>query len=246
MREAGKFPEAVWSYLQSMRLDEESPLPRQRIAFIQLGKDPARAELIFRGLVQKHPELTSAYLGLGLAQYARGHYDEAKESLTTTLNMDPHSAVTITTLGMIDDREGDHETARMRFERARKLAPTLYEIPNNLGMSYLMSEQYGEAAKEFEEAILINPHDSAVHNNLGYALGRMGNYRRGLKSFRKYGSESSALNNIGYTSFLNGEYVRAIRYYTAALLADPEDRDRLLVNLRAAENALLTRNGESR
>jgi Flp pilus assembly protein TadD len=239
LRNAGEFPKAVWNYLQSLRIDEANPLPRQRIGFIQLGKDPARAEIIFRELVEHYPEMTSAHLGLGLAHYARGHFDKARQSLTTTLIMDPHSAITITALGVIDDQEGDHEMARKRFERARKLAPTLYEIPNNLGMSYLMSEQFANAAREFEEAILINPNDSAVHNNLGYALGRMGKYRRALKSFRRYGSKAIALNNIGYTSFLNGDYQRAIRYYEAALMAGPGDTERLLVNLRSAEDALL-------
>jgi Tfp pilus assembly protein PilF len=244
LRDAGQLPEAVWYYLRSLRLDHESPTPRQRIAYLQLARDVGRAEEIFRQLIAEHPELASAHVGLGLALFAGGKHTEARATLEFALTMDPESAEAITTLGLIEDHTGSHELAREYYERARKLAPMRYEIPNNIGMSYIMSGEFEQAAEAFRAAIFVDPTDPVVHNNFGFALGRMGSYGAALESFERYGTKSDALNNVGYTCYLNGDYSRALEYYERALMSEPRDRDPLLRNLRAAEDALLAEQRE--
>jgi len=108
-----------------------------------------------------------------------------------------------------------------------------------------MTGDYEKAAVAFREAIFINPNDPALYNNLGYALGRMRKYGPAFQTFKQYGHESAALNNTGFTCYMNRDYALAIRYYEKALMLNPPDRDRILVNLRNAENALLAQQGES-
>jgi len=239
LRDTGQLPEAVWRYLRVLRLDPSSPIPRQRIAYLHLDRDVARGEEIFRQLVEKHPAMPEARVGLGLAEFAGGKYAEARASLDFALKLDPSSAIAITAIGVMDDGLGSHALARQHYDRARRLAPMRYEIPNNMGMSFLMSGEFEEAAKAFRSAIFINPKDPVVHNNLGFALGRMGEYELALESFRQFGAEADALNNTGYTCSLNDDYSLAIQYYEHALRNDPTDRKRVLLNLRAAEDALL-------
>jgi Flp pilus assembly protein TadD len=239
LRDSGQLPEAVWRYLRVLRLDPASPIPRQRIAYLHLDRDVARGEEIFRQLVEEHPAMPEARVGLGLAEFAAGKYAEARASLDFALKLDPQSAVALTALGVMDDGLGSHELAREHYERAGRLAPMRYEIPNNVGMSFLMSEKFEEAVKAFRSAIFINPKDPVVHNNLGFALGRMGEYELALESFDRFGAEADALNNTGYTCSLNGDYSLAIQYYEHALRKEPTDRNRVLLNLRAAEDALL-------
>jgi Flp pilus assembly protein TadD len=239
LRDSGQLPEAVWRYLRALRLDPASPIPQQRIAYLHLDRDVARGEEIFRQLVEKYPAMPEARVGLGLAEFAGGKYADARASLDFALELDPESAIAMTALGVMDDGLGSHALARGHYERARRLAPMRYEIPNNMGMSFLMSGKFEEAVQAFRSAIFLNPKDPVVHNNLGFALGRMGEYEIAIESFSRFGAEADALNNTGYTCFLNGDYSLAIQYYEHALRKNPTDRKRVLLNLRAAEDALL-------
>ena len=85
---------------------------------------------------------------------------------------------------------------------------------------------------------MFHPDDPALHNNLGLALGRMGDYRSALGEFRRAGTESGALNNLGYVLFLNGETESAIEHYERALTLAGADRLTIAENLWLAQNAL--------
>jgi Flp pilus assembly protein TadD len=239
LRNAGQQPEAAWHYVRGMQLNEENPLPQQRLAYMQLTRDVDRAERIFGDLVAKHPDLTSGYLGLGLAEIATGKPDSARAALEKVLEMDPDSAMAHMGLGMLDDKIGEHDAARIHYEKAHKSAPSRYEIQNNLGMSYLIHGDFEQAEESFREAIFLEPRDPALYNNLAVALTLQGEYSVALENFRKYANEGDALNNIGYACVMNGEFERAVRYFERSLLAGPSNRTAVLVNLRAAENALL-------
>ena len=95
--------------------------------------------------------------------------------------------------------------------------------------------------KAFQQAALQQNRDPAVFNNLGLALGRMEYYDDALKAFQRGGSEQAAHNNLGYVSFLNGDYERAIAEYERALLVSGDQKLPVLRNLRAAQRAVKDR-----
>jgi Flp pilus assembly protein TadD len=243
LRDSGQQQESIWRYLRALQLDFDSPIPKERIGYIHLAKDVARSEQIFRRLVKERPAMPSLRVGLGLAEYAAGKHEQAAETLQFALALDPNSAVALTALGLIADASGDYETARIFYAEALVLEPSRYEIQNNAGMSYMMSGQYERAVEAFNNAIFLDPNDPAVHNNLGFVLGKLRRYEAALASFRTYGPESEALSNTGSMCFLNGDYRCAIDYYERALLLPIDNREELLSNLRAAENAYLQENG---
>jgi len=243
IRDAGQQQEAIWRYLRALQLDFDSPIPRERIAYIHLAKDVDRAEHIFRRLVKERPAMPSMRVGLGLAEYAAGKHEQASETLQFALALDPESAVAITALGLIDDARGDHESARLRYAEALALEPARYEIQNNAGMSYTMSGDFEKAIEAFNNAIFLDPNDPVVHNNLGFVLGKMRRYDAALESFKTFSPEGEALSNTGSMCFLNGDYRCAIDYYESALQVPIDDREQLLSNLRAAEDAYLQEAG---
>jgi Flp pilus assembly protein TadD len=241
LRDAGQLPQAAWHYIRGMQLDELSPIPRQRLGYMQLSRDVERAEKIFEQFVDEHPELASGHLGLGLARIAVAKYSEARASLEKALEIDPTSGFAHMGLGVIEDRLGRHEQARVHYRRASEYAPQRAEIRNNLGMSHLISGNFGQAAAAFRNAIFLDPRDPAFGNNLAVAKARQRDYKRALELFRKNSSEADALNNLGYVCLMNGDYERAITYFEHSLLDEegPTARKSVLVNLRTAEDALL-------
>ena len=190
--------------------------------------------------------MPSLRVGLGLAEFAAGKHEQATETLKFALALDPESAVALTALGLMDDARGEYESARRRYIEALALTPSRYEIQNNMGMTYMMNRQFEEAVEAFNSAIFLDPGDPVVHNNLGFVLGKLRRYEAALESFKTFSSEGEALSNTGSMCFLNGDYRCAIDYYGRALLLIPvDDRDTLLSNLRAAEDAYLQETGDA-
>jgi Flp pilus assembly protein TadD len=238
LRDSGQQPEAAWHYVRGLQLDNKSPIPRERLGYMQLGRDSDRAQKIFEELVDEHPELFTGHLGLGLSHLTNGDHDRARTSLEKALEIDADSAIAHLGLGMIDDERGAHDVAQDHYLKAVELDPKRYEIPNNLGMSYLMTRDFEFAADAFRHAIFLEPRDPALYNNLAIALAHQGHYRKALEGFRRHSSEGDALNNLGYVCHMNGDFENALRFFERSLLAGPADRVTVLMNMRAAENGL--------
>ncbi|MBW2232216.1 MAG: tetratricopeptide repeat protein [Deltaproteobacteria bacterium] len=240
LRDSGQNPEAAWHYVRAMQLKEENPLPRQRLGYMQLSRDVRRAEKIFEALVEEHPELSSGHVGLGLARIAKGDHTSARIALETALELDSNSAEAHMGLGMLDDQVGAYDLAAAHYEQAHLSDPQGYEIQNSRGISLLRSGEFELAIEAFRDAIYLEPRDPTLYNNLGIALGQLGDYRGAYENFKEYSTEADALNNLGYVCLINGESGQAIKYFERSLLAGPSDRTKVLVNLRAAEDASLT------
>ena len=237
LRRDGRSAAAMWSYLQAHELDQEDPGPIARMAGLHLAVEPERAEAIFQDLARIHPESSAAHTGLGLTLIARQEWASAREALERAVGFDPRSAPAFSALGVSLDRLGLHPEARNAYLRATALQPRYYEALNNLGVSYLATEEFSDAAKTLQRAVSEQDRDPAVLNNLGLALGRLGRYDDAFEAFERAGSEQAARNNLGYVSFLNGDYERAIAEYERALLAPGDQRLLVLRNFRAARNA---------
>ena len=237
-RAKGDAPRAVMEYVQAHQLDPEDPRPRQRIGFIQLTEDPVSAERIFTELAAEDPDSAVAYMGLGLAQLAQSHTDDARPSLERSVELDDTSAVANYALSVVRELQGDRDAAFASAQRAYELAPGDARIVANLGVLYMLRGELTLAEQRLRRAVLLSPRTTAHHNNLGLTLGLMKRYDEAFTSFEVAGSKQSSHNNLGYVYFLNGEYDRAIAEYEIALLADGDNDAAILGNLIRALDVL--------
>ena len=228
---------AMWNYLQAHELDPNDPAPVARVGSLHLMVDAARAESIFRDLIEKHPDSGAAVTGLALVHMDQHDWQAAREGLVRAVALSPDSAVAYSALGVCLDRLGQHEEAQAAYTHATELQPSFYEALNNLGVSYITSGKFEPAVEALRKAARYETRDPAVFNNLGLALGRLGRYDDALEAFRRGGSEQAARNNLGYVSYLNGDYARARAEYEQALLASGDQRMLVLRNLRVAMRA---------
>ena len=234
----GRGGEAVWRYAQAARQDPANPTPRTRIGFVEVSRNPERAEALFAEIVRDHPESADAHAGLGLARFAQSRLGPARQSLERAVELDPDSASALYWLAVVCDLQGEHARARELDERALTLSPRDARIVNNLGVSYLTSREFEKAEEAFRAAILLDPVDPALRNNLGLALGRQARYDEAMAEFRRAGSEQAALNNLGYLYYLNGEHAKAIETFERSLQTGGGDRLTVVKNLQAAQAAL--------
>jgi Flp pilus assembly protein TadD len=235
MRDTGELGKAALEYFRALRAEPDSVTPRERIAYLQLAQDPERAEGIFASLIEEDPARASAHFGHGLAQLQRGDLPAARSALERALELAPNDAEAAAALAMTCEWGGDAECAERSYARALELDAGNADVHNNRGMSLLLAGRYREAVEEFRRALRSRPDDPAIQNNLGLALGRSGEISGALAAFRAAGDEASALNNLGYVHYLNGDPQRALEHYERALAARPRDPLPILRNLRDAQ-----------
>lgn len=82
------------------------------------------AEKTFREVVQRHPDSSAAYLGLGRSLQKQGKLKEALPQLEKSLNLDATAAV-LYRLGKTWQALGDKSKAISSFEKALAFTPTL-------------------------------------------------------------------------------------------------------------------------
>jgi len=232
--EAGQYADALWSYVEAHRLDPNNRRPHERVGYIQLRQDPAKAEVTFAMLAEEEPDAPEAHTGLGIARLAQGLLEPARTSLERAVELDPDAVPARSALGVVYDRLGRGDEARAQLERALELAPRDPAVLNNLGIHLLGTRAFVQAEGRFREALRQDAESGALRNNLGLALALQGRDAEALAAFRDAGGEQAALNNLGWALYLKGEPERAIERYEQALLANGPDELVILRNLRAA------------
>jgi Flp pilus assembly protein TadD len=238
-RDKGNLQEAVLAYLRAASLNPQDMTPTLRIAYLQLTGDATLAEKSFFDVTEKDPQLTEAWLGLGLAQLAQGKSAEARTSLERAVELSPDAVAIRTPLGAVYDQLGEHALAQEQFTLALAAKPHGISELNNLAVSLMMSGDHQGAEVYLRKALMVDDEDEATLNNLGLSLGFQGRTVEAIEVFTRAGDRQSAFNNLGYVYFLNGKNDEAVKAYERALLIGGEHDKTILKNLRDAQAAQL-------
>jgi len=234
---AGDVEQAMRLYFEAFRLNPSDSRSQAGIAYLQLARQPDRAEEVFRKVIETDPTSEMAYVGIGLARLAQGDPEEASRYLERALELDPDSADAHGAYALALGALRLYEDAQEHAQRAAELAPLNSAIVNNYGIASLLAGDPELAEKAFRQAISLEARDPAYRNNLGIALGRQGRYAEAMSAFRAAGSKQAAENNLGYVYYMNGLWDDAIAHYESALEAQGDDKLKILRNLNAALDA---------
>ena len=236
-RSGGERAKAHMAYLRAHLAQEESLVPLERIAYLVLREDPDRGAMLFGELIRDAPEDTSLQVGLAYAQIAKGDLVSARETLESALERDPASPAAHAALAVVQDRFGEHESARVSYERAGGSSRSDAQLLSNVGISQLMAGHTTAAVATLDRARALAPTNPVVSNNLGLALGLEGRSRAAFRAFQYAGTRGDALNNLGYVHYLRGDYPTARALFEQALLSNDTEELRVLRNLERLDAA---------
>jgi Flp pilus assembly protein TadD len=152
----------------------------------------------------------------------KGRLDGAIEKLVAATVLQSNFAEAFNLLAVCYDEKGQYRLAQEEYKRALKIDPNNARFLNNLGYSCYLSNDFGAAVKYYNKGLKLTPNDRRMHNNIGLAYGRKGDYDKARQHFLIAVGETGANLNLGYVYSQQGKYEDAIKYYEAALRAQPQ------------------------
>ncbi|HRY14807.1 MAG TPA: tetratricopeptide repeat protein, partial [Candidatus Competibacteraceae bacterium] len=123
---------------------------------VQAG-DLTGAELAFRDLIRRWPDLALGYDGLGQIYLGAQRYAEAVACFREAVARDPSAAPRHNNLSLAFYRQGDCSAAEQAGRAALRLDPTYPEAWNNLGNALLGSQEPALARAAYREALRHRP-----------------------------------------------------------------------------------------
>lgn len=166
-------------------------------ALSQNGQTPQSMAVLQAGVIS-HPkdrEIASAY---GKVLAMNGRFEEALNVLQDAQQPDLPDWKLMSAEGAIHDQMGNHAQARALYKQALKISPDDPSLLNNLGLSYLLSNDLPDAEYTLRRAAALPEADSRVRQNLALVLGVQGKYDEAIEVAQSELDPRQAKANIAY------------------------------------------------
>jgi len=142
-----------------------------------------------------------AHNGLGDALSGLGRADEAERHFQEALEIDPNYVEAHNNLGIALTKGGRIDEAIAHFQEAIEIDPAYAEVHANLGAALARRGRTKEAIPCYERALRLNPNLASAYNGLGNALSGLGRADEGERCLRKAleidPDYAEAHNNLG-------------------------------------------------
>jgi tetratricopeptide (TPR) repeat protein len=163
---------------------------------------------ISRLAVARFPQSGEAQLSLVRDLRDVDHRSEAIAGLERFLMAHPESgAAYYSWLGILRDESGLWPLGEPAHRKAIEIAQAVDYLHNNLGYNLLMQSKFEEAAREFTEALKLNPGSPVARNNLGLALARSNATREALANWQAASDPAAAHNNMAAVWIEKGNWI---------------------------------------
>jgi spermidine synthase len=107
---------------------------------------------------EAHNNVGVFYTRLGVRFGERAFFDLAVDALEAALHIEPQAYPVINNLGNAYFELGKLEEAAQAYREVIRLMPNLAEVRFNLGLVYEKQQRSALAMREYESAIILNPH----------------------------------------------------------------------------------------
>lgn len=139
-------------------------------AALRAAGETGQAVAVMQKAAIYHPEDREVLAGYGKALAADGKFEQALETVRRAQRKDNPDWQLLSTEGGILDSLGNQEDARARYRQALVLAPGEPQVLNNLGLSYVLTNELAEAERVLREAMANPKATLKVKQNLALVL----------------------------------------------------------------------------
>lgn len=200
--------------------------PHEALAYSALGNAySARNDL--EAAVQTHeqaaavdPQSAQARLALGLALEQAGRIPEAIAAYQKAAELDPGSASAHLALGNVYSLQAQAPKAIAEYEAAIAADPTFGAAYERYGQFYYSLGDFARAVSYLEQAVKLDSNSTAAPLLLALSHEELGNWDAARLYFQttlqRNPAYAPALQGLGRVAVEQGEYTKAVNYYTAA------------------------------
>ncbi|BBO73758.1 hypothetical protein DSCW_11750 [Desulfosarcina widdelii] len=175
--------------------------------------------------------LSNQFLQTGIDQYLNEEYEKAAKSFEAAINLAPYSDYNIESSKYLVQtylKLEETDKAIETYQAAIQRNPNDDTLRSSLGQLFYSEERYDEAAKQYRDAVQVNP--SATNRySYGEALIKVGNYGEAEYQFnqvKRLDPESYAGDyGLGKMYAQDEQYDRAIEHFERALKLQPDFYD---------------------
>ncbi len=165
----------------SINPDLLSALNQLGDCYLRCGKYEAARDL-FLQYVEKNPRNAESQHRLGIAYFSLRHFDQAKQQFEQALVLNNRHEEANQYLANTHLELRDHEKAMHYYFRQLDINP-LFDTYYNLGVLLMMKDRFKDALLYFDQALQINPHDSATHLNCGSIYLKSNQIEKAIESY---------------------------------------------------------------
>jgi Flp pilus assembly protein TadD len=139
-------------------------------AALRAAGETRQAVAVTRKAAIYHPNDREVLAAFGKALAANGQFAEALATVRRAQRADNPDWQLLATEGGILDSVGEHDEARARYRQALVLAPGEPQILNNLGLSYLLTNELADAETALRQAAENPKATRKIRENLALVL----------------------------------------------------------------------------
>ena len=170
------------------------------------------------------PHFSTARARLGHAYYTAGKLAAAEKECLESIKLDPKDPSGHHFLAAVHVAKKLYASAEAEYKNEIKLDPTA-QAHMNLGVVYYLEGRLGEAEKEYNRCLQINPYERKAHNNLAAVFAARKQNQKAeaeyLKELQAYPDSDAALYNLGMIYKRLGKSDRAREFWRRAIAANP-------------------------
>jgi serine/threonine-protein kinase len=197
------------------------------------------AEKAYRASIALRPNYWAGYNRLGAFYLEHGKAEDGAKMFAQVVALVPDSFIGYSNLGGARVQQGRYAEAIPALEHSLQIRKTS-DATSNLGTAYFVMRRYADAAKEYEQAVLLSPKEYVMWGNLGDAYfwtpGRRaegaGAYRKAIllatDALKVNSRDAAALSSVSLYLSMLGQRGAAVDYLQRALRIEPKRPDLLL------------------
>jgi Flp pilus assembly protein TadD len=149
-------------------------------AALRAAGETGQAVAVMRKAAIYHSEDREVLAAFGKALAANGRFKEALATIRRAQRADNPDWQLLSTEGGILDSLGQHEDARRLYQQALVLAPGEPQVLNNLGLSYVLTNELDQAELILREAAASPKATRKIRENLALVLKLKGEQETGM------------------------------------------------------------------
>jgi TolB-like protein len=265
--DAELFDRAEALYRQALGRDANFALAYARLAYSELYRHWFVSNLTSAELAVVKPNIEralaiapaspDAHLALALFYYwGYRNYDAGLSELDLVSELQPSSSISRYYRAAIYRRRGEWQRCLAEFERAAELDPRNFQIPTEIGSTYINLRHWSEAERALTRALALDPHNALAARFLAVTyINSTGDIQRARRAFEgvppeskisvasAWGTVSVMVDERVYLDVIERNFADALGAWDIASSNTPEARLRQLearvgIHVLAGQDAL--------